>query len=87
MNEKRYFIVLVINIQCMKHQTRNTELNPYKLKLVASMSAACHGRHTADHRRTLHALYVVFGAALQSYRWAMLNYAGKAFEAGTGYKA
>jgi len=47
----------------MKHQTRNTELNPYKLKLVTSASAAHHGRHTADGRRTLDALYVVFGSA------------------------
>ena len=47
----------------MKHQTRNTELNPYKLKLVASASTARHGKHTADGRRTLDVLYVVFGAA------------------------
>ena len=53
----------------MKHQTRNTELNPYKLKLVASASAAHHGKHTVDGRRTLDvldaldALYAVFGAA------------------------
>jgi len=56
-NEKRYFIVLGINIQCMKHQTRNTGTE----------------KHTADGWRTLDvldaldALYAVFGAARSTH--------------------